>query len=75
MKKLLEDEGFNFGKLLDAMILYVAANRRPFDVAQGSFSLSNSEKEKIAQWHKFLALRQNVANYNLNPKLQLEALL
>ncbi|OGY99386.1 MAG: hypothetical protein A2945_00830 [Candidatus Liptonbacteria bacterium RIFCSPLOWO2_01_FULL_52_25] len=75
VKKLLEDEGFNFGKLLDAMILYVAANRRPFDVAQGSFSLSNSEKEKIAQWHKFLALRQNVANYNLNPKLQLEALL
>ena len=70
VKKLLEDEKFNFGKLLDAMILSLAANKRPFDAAQGSFS--PGEKE---QWHKFLELRQNAANYNLNPKLQLEALL
>jgi DNA polymerase III delta prime subunit len=60
VKKLLEDEGFNFGKLLDAMILHLAAN---------------GQVKNAAQWHKFLALRQNAANFNLNPKLQLEALL
>lgn len=59
VKKLLEDETFNFGKLLDAMILCLAVD---------------GPARNTVRWHKFLELRQNVANFNLNPKLQLENL-
>ena len=61
LKKMMDDEAFDLGRLLDAMILAVAAE-------------GFADAKRIARWHKFLALRQNVANYNLNPKLQMENL-
>ena len=62
VKKLLDDDEFDFAKLLDALIVQIAS--------QGI-----NTNETIARWHKFLALRYEVAYYNLNPKLQLENLL
>ncbi|MDP2598848.1 MAG: hypothetical protein Q8P49_03400 [Candidatus Liptonbacteria bacterium] len=76
VKKLMEDESFDFAKLLDAMILCIAADVvKSFDPAQ-DLSLPSREREKQRRrWHKFLSLRHDVAYFNLNPKLQLEALL
>ncbi len=62
IKKLLDDEEFDSAKFLDAMILILASD-------------DLTEKNKIMRWHKFLALRHDVAYFNLNPKLQLENLL
>ncbi len=61
VKKLMNDDDFDFAKLLDALIIQIAS--------QGI-----STKESIVRWHKFLALRHDVAYFNLNPKLQLENL-
>jgi len=61
IKDLLKKDDFNFNKLLDAMIFYVS-------------SLQLRDKNKINFWHKLLELRHNSANFNLNPRLQLESL-
>jgi DNA polymerase-3 subunit delta' len=61
IKNLLQRENFNFTRLLDAMIIHLISGglKRP---------------EKIKRWHKFLSLRQEVAYFNLNPRLQLQNL-
>lgn len=61
IKKILDDEGFNFDYFLDALVL-------------ASIACGLKTKEEITRWHKLMALRQNAANFNLNPRLQLENL-
>jgi DNA polymerase III delta prime subunit len=61
IKKLLENEEFSVLEFIDALTICLA--NRGF-----------KEKIDISRWHKTLALRQNQANFNLNPKLQMENL-
>lgn len=62
IKKLMEAEDFSLADLLDALIIIISEERF-------------GDKGKIARWHRFLSLRQEVAYWNLNPRLQLENLL
>jgi len=61
LKKLLIKDDFSFTKFLDALIIHIS-----------SVSIHNAEK--IKEWHNLLRLRHEAAYFNLNPRLQLEAL-
>ncbi len=61
IKRLLEPEEFNLRKFLDAVIIILAWEK--------------PSKANTALWHKALALYQNITNFGLNPRLQLENLL
>ncbi len=61
LKKLLDPDEFRLRKFLDAVIITLAWER-PVGARAGL-------------WHKTLALYQSARNFNLNPRLQLEALL
>lgn len=60
LKKLMDRDAFDFGKLLDALIL----------IASWEFL----EKKKSSLWHRLLELRHESAYFNLNPRLQIESL-
>lgn len=60
IKKLIEPEDFSLPEFLSALILLLAMGR---------------EKREASVWHKVLSLRGRVANFALNPRLQLENLL
>ncbi|MGC9599072.1 MAG: hypothetical protein ABSE18_01680 [Minisyncoccia bacterium] len=60
IKKLLTPEEFNLRKFLDAVIIILAWEK--------------PSKANAALWHKALALYQNITNFGLNPRLQLENL-
>ena len=60
VKKIMDRDDFNFGKLLDAIIL----------VSSWEFM----EKKNVSFWHKLLELRYQTDYFNLNPRLQIEAL-
>lgn len=59
IKKLIEPEEFNLSEFLNALILVLAGG----------------QKRNAALWHKLLELRGRVANFALNPRLQLENLI
>ncbi len=59
IKNLLEPDDFEILNFLDAVIL----------------ALASREKIDYTLWHKVLKLRENFANFPLNPKLQLTSLL
>jgi len=61
VKKIIEPDDFNMRVFLDAVILVLAWN--------------GGAKSKTALWHKTLALYGRIANFSLNPRLQLENLL
>ncbi len=61
VKSLLEPEEFNLRKFLDAVIIILAWEK--------------PSKANVALWHKALALYQNITNFGLNPRLQLENLI
>jgi DNA polymerase-3 subunit delta' len=61
IKKIIEPEEFNFRKFLDVMMLVLAS--------QGVSA------KNVGLLHKALALYDREANFSLNPRLQLEALL
>ena len=60
IKKLLEPEEFSLRKFLDAVIIVLAWEK--------------PSKTRTILWHKTLALYQNIMNFSLNPRLQLENL-
>ena len=60
VKKLLTPEEFSLRKFLDAVIIVLAWEK--------------PSKANAVLWHKALALYQNVTNFGLNPRLQLENL-
>jgi DNA polymerase-3 subunit delta' len=64
IKKIIEPEDFNFRKFLDAMLLVAASQATPMNSAKS-----------VGLLHKLLALYDREANFSLNPRLQLEALL
>jgi len=61
IKNLLKSDDFSMNKLLDAMIVYVS-------------SAPLRDKGKTDFWHKLLELRHDSAYFNLNPRIQLEAI-
>ena len=61
IKKIIEPDEFSFRKFLDAVIMTLA--------------WQGATKQKIALWHKALALYDRESNFSLNPRLQMEALL
>lgn len=61
IKKLIEPDEFNLRHFLEAVIIILAWEK--------------PSKAKAALWHKTLSLYQNVTNFGLNPRLQLESLL
>jgi replication-associated recombination protein RarA len=61
IKKLIDPDEFSLRKFLDAVIITLAWEK--------------PSKAKAAQWHKTLALYEDVSNFGLNPRLQLENLL
>ncbi|MEK7508018.1 MAG: hypothetical protein AAB602_02970 [Patescibacteria group bacterium] len=60
LKKMMDRDGFDFGKLLDSLILL--------------FSWEFFEKRDFFLWHALLKLRHDAAYFNLNPRLQIESL-
>ncbi len=60
LKKLMDRDGFNFAKLLDALILV------------SSWGFLKDKKSTL--WHRLLQLRHDAAYFNLNPRLQIESL-
>jgi DNA polymerase III subunit delta' len=66
IKKIIEPDEFSFRKFLDAIILVIAWQGTAQAFAMG---------KKTELWHKALALYDRETNFNLNPRLQLEALL
>lgn len=60
IKEFVQSDTFRFEDFLDALILLCAA--KP------------PEKRDVSFWHRLLELRKNAASFNLNPRLQLEAL-
>jgi hypothetical protein len=73
VKKIIEPDDFNMRIFLDAVILVLAWNGLPSKILPQNFG--GQEKNKIALWHKTLALYGRIANFSLNPRLQLENLL
>jgi DNA polymerase III delta prime subunit len=61
IKKLIDPDDFSLRIFLDAVIMTLAWER--------------PSKAKSQFWHKTLKLYENVNNFNLNPRLQLEALM
>ncbi len=61
LKPLLDNDNFNLDKFLEAMLMIV--------------SKSPSSEENRELWHKISALRRDATRYNVNPRLQLEALM
>jgi hypothetical protein len=61
IKKLLEPDDFSLRNFLGAVIINLAWEK--------------PSKTRAALWHRTLALQQDVSNFGLNPRLQLEALL
>lgn len=61
IKKIIDLDDFNMRKFLDAVIITLAWEK--------------PSKTKTALWHKTLVLQQNITNFGLNPRLQLENLL
>lgn len=59
IKAMLEDEKFNMSKFLEAVMI----------------NMSSTALKKAELWHKVSALRRDCESYNINPRLQLEALL
>ncbi len=62
IKKLLDSDDFNLSKFLDAAVTIFSSK---------SF---NADKKNAYFWHKLLKLRRDAANFNPNPRLQLENL-
>jgi len=61
IKTILEDEKFNLSRFLEALLIFLSN-----DVVSG---------KNADLWHKISALRRDGESYNINPRLQLEALL
>lgn len=61
IKAMLENEDFNLPRFLESLLIVVSGS-----AAKGK----NTEL-----WHKISALRRDSESYNINPRLQLEALL
>lgn len=61
LKNLLDDDTFDIRNFLDAVIWVTARSR--------------TRANSIEFWHRLLRLRGLVGQYNLNPRLQLDALL
>ena len=61
IKTILEDEKFNLSRFLEALLIFLSN-----DVVSG---------KNADLWHKISALRRDSESYNINPRLQLEALL
>jgi DNA polymerase III delta prime subunit len=60
IKKIIEPDGFDLRKFLDAVIMVLAWE---------------DQKNNAEVWHKALALYERQTNFGLNPRLQLENLL
>ncbi len=58
VKNLVDDEGFDFGAFLEAVMI----------------ALAPPTSKNISLWHRLLALRRDSDFFNLNPRLQLAAL-
>jgi len=67
IKALIEPENFNFLEFLDALIINLA------NKVQMGTNIQIDQAE-LRLWHRVLKLRQDVSNFPLNPKLQLQAL-
>jgi DNA polymerase-3 subunit delta' len=61
IKKLIDPDDFSLRMFLDAVIMILAWEK--------------PSKAKSQFWHKTLKLYENVNNFNLNPRLQLESLM
>lgn len=61
IKKLIDPDEFSLRSFLDAVIITLAWEK--------------PSKTKAVFWHKALRLYDNVNNFNLNPRLQLESLM
>ncbi|MDP3948556.1 MAG: hypothetical protein Q8Q17_01250 [bacterium] len=61
IKTILENEKFNLSSFLEALLIFLSN-----DVVSG---------KNADLWHKISALRRDSESYNINPRLQLEALL
>src|SRR3989338_9834137 len=61
IKTILEDEKFNLSRFLEALLIFLSN-----DVVSG---------KNADLWHKISALRRDGESYNINTRLQLEALL
>jgi len=73
VKKIIEPDDFNMRIFLDAVVLILAWNGLPSKILRQNSG--GQTKDKIALWHKTLALYGRIANFSLNPRLQLENLL
>ena len=62
IKELVAPDDFNLSQFLDAMVLVIGSEIR-------------SQYKLGPLWHKLLKLRNDVNFFNLNPRIQLEALL
>jgi len=73
IKKIIEPDDFNLRIFLDAVILVLSWEISPSKIL--GKNPTKQAKNKIALWHKTLALYGRVTNFSLNPRLQLENLL
>jgi len=73
VKKIIEPDDFNLRIFLDAVILVLSWEILPLRIPVKN--PAKQVKNKIALWHKTLALYGRVTNFSLNPRLQLENLL
>ncbi len=73
VKKIIEPDDFNMRVFLDAVI-FVLARDNSFSKTLPQSS-AGQMKRKIVLWHKTLALYGKIADFSLNPRLQLENLL
>ncbi len=69
IKAMLESEKFNLSRFLEALLILISRN-----AASGRFDTAH-HKKNADLWHKVSALRRDSESYNINPRLQLEALL
>ena len=71
IKAMLEDEKFNMSGFLEAILILLSS----FDFAPSTKLGTSHDKKNADLWHKVSALRRDSESYNINPRLQLEALL
>ena len=78
LKRMMERDGFDFEKLLDALILISS-----WEFTEASINKKNNSNAQTPAirhlqfagwWHALMRLRYESAYFNLNPRLQLESL-